>query len=178
MGGAGFLLRNPLLDIVARTAVVYLMLLVGLRLTGKRQVGQLTPFDLLLLLLLANSVQNAMVGPDTSVYGGLIAAATLLVANAVVARVTRGSKAVTRLVEGTPTILIRHGQILEPNLASEGITDADLLRSLREHGVDDLSVVRSAVLEVDGTVSVLREDEVVATPRPHHRIRGLKRHAT
>ncbi len=175
MGGAGFLLRNPLLDIVARTAVVYLMLLVGLRLTGKRQVGQLTPFDLLLLLLLANSVQNAMVGPDTSVYGGLIAAATLFIANAVVARVTRGSKSMTRLVEGTPTLLIRHGDIIEANLNHEGITDADLLRALREHGVDDVATVRSAVLEVDGTVSVLREDEVAATPRPHHRIRGLKR---
>jgi len=175
MGGAAFLFGNPLLDVVARTTVVYLTLLVGLRLTGKRQVGQLTPFDLLLLLLLANSVQNAMVGPDTSVYGGLIAAATLFVANAVVARVTRGSKAVTRLVEGTPTILIRHGAILEANLAREGITDADLLRALRAHGVDDLAVVRSAVIEVDGTVSVLREDEVVATPRPHHRIEGLRR---
>lgn len=175
MSGVGFLFKNPLLDIVARTAVIYLTLLVGLRLTGKRQVGQLTPFDLLLLLLLANSVQNAMVGPDTSVYGGLIAAGTLFVANAIVARVTHGSKGLTRLVEGTPTILIRHGDILEPNLEREGITDADLLRALREHGVDDLAVVRSAVLEVDGTVSVLREDEVPTTPRPHHRIRGLKR---
>lgn len=178
MGEARFLFQNPLFDVVARTAVIYLTLLVGLRLTGKRQVGQLTPFDLLLLLLLANSVQNAMVGPDTSVYGGLIAAATLFVANAVVARVTRGSKAITQLVEGTPTILIRHGEILGPNLAHEGITDADLLRALREHGIDDVSQVRSAVLEIDGTVSVLREDEVPATPRPHHRIRGLKRRSS
>lgn len=178
MGEARFLFQNPLFDVVARTAVIYLTLLVGLRLTGKRQVGQLTPFDLLLLLLLANSVQNAMVGPDTSVYGGLIAAATLFVANAIVARVTRGSKAITQLVEGTPTILIRHGEILGPNLAHEGITDADLLRALREHGIDDVSQVRSAVLEIDGTVSVLREDEVPATPRPHHRIRGLKRRSS
>lgn len=178
MGEARFLFQNPLFDVVARTAVIYLTLLVGLRLTGKRQVGQLTPFDLLLLLLLANSVQNAMVGPDTSVYGGLIAAATLFVANAVVARVTRGSKAITQLVEGTPTILIRHGEILGQNLAHEGITDADLLRALREHGIDDVSQVRSAVLEIDGTVSVLREDEVPATPRPHHRIRGLKRRSS
>jgi uncharacterized membrane protein YcaP (DUF421 family) len=175
MSGSGFLFQNPLVDVIARTATIYLALLVGLRLTGKRQVGQLTPFDLLLLLLLANSVQNAMVGPDTTVYGGLIAATTLFVANAIVARVTHGSKAVTRLVEGTPTFLIRHGKILEENLASEGVTDADLLRALREHGVDEVAQVRSAVLEVDGTVSVLKEDEVPTTPRPHHRIRGLKR---
>jgi uncharacterized membrane protein YcaP (DUF421 family) len=177
MRGAGFLIQNPLLDIVARTAVIYLTLLVGLRLTGKRQVGQLTPFDLLLLLLLANSVQNAMVGPDTSVAGGLIAAATLFGANAVVARITRGSRAATRLVEGTPTILIRHGRVVDANLASEGVTREDLLRALREHGVDDAALVRSAVLEVDGTVSVLREDEMPGAPRPHHRIRGLKRHS-
>jgi uncharacterized membrane protein YcaP (DUF421 family) len=176
MSGSGFLFQNPFVDIVARTATIYLTLLVGLRLTGKRQVGQLTPFDLLLLLLLANSVQNAMVGPDTTLYGGLIAAATLFVANAVVARVTHGSKAVTQLVEGTPTFLIRHGKILAENLAREGVTDADLLRALREHGIAEVAHVRSAVLEVDGTVSVLKEDEVPATPRPHHRIRGLKRH--
>lgn len=176
MSGSGFLFQNPLVDIVARTTAIYLTLLVGLRLTGKRQVGQLTPFDLLLLLLLANAVQNAMVGPDNSVYGGLIAAGTLFGANAVVARVTRGSKAMTRLVEGTPTFLIRHGQILEANLAREGVTDADLLRALREHGVAEVAHVRSAVLEVDGTVSVLKEDEVPTTPRPHHRIRGLRRH--
>ena len=166
---------HTLLDIVVRTSVIYLAVLIGLRLAGKRQLGQLSIFDFVLLLVIANAVQNAMVGPDTSVYGGLIAAATLFVANAIVARVTHGSTAATRLVEGTPTILIRHGDIIEPNLAREGITDADLLRVLREHGVDDLGVVRSAVLEVDGTVSVLREDEVPATPRPHHRIHGLKR---
>ena len=175
MSGSGFLFQNPFVDIVARTTTIYLTLLVGLRLTGKRQVGQLTPFDLLLLLLLANSVQNAMVGPDTTLYGGLIAAATLFVANAVVARLTRESKAMTRIVEGTPTFLIRHGKILEGNLAREGVTEADLLRALREHGVAEVAHVRSAVLEVDGTVSVLKEDEVPTTPRPHHTIRGLQR---
>ncbi|HKQ19910.1 MAG TPA: YetF domain-containing protein [Candidatus Eisenbacteria bacterium] len=175
MGDAGFLFRNPFVDIVARTLAIYLTLLVGLRLTGKRQAAKLTPFDLLLLLLLANSVQNAMVGPDTSVYGGLIAAGTLFAVNAVVARVTKGSETAARLVEGSPTILISNGRVLERNLTAEGITDADLLRALREHGVDDPSVVRSAILEVDGTVSVLRRDEVSATPRPYHSIRGLKR---
>src|SRR5213593_4849175 len=110
MSGAAFDLSNPLLNIVARTAIIYLALLVGLRLTGKRQVGQLTPFDLLLLLLLANAVQNAMVGPDTSLAGGLVAAATLFVANAVVARVARSGTFAARALEGTPTFLIRHGQ--------------------------------------------------------------------
>jgi uncharacterized membrane protein YcaP (DUF421 family) len=169
------LLSGSLLPIALRTGIVYLALLVGLRLTGKRQVGQMTPFDLLLLLLLANAVQNAMTGPDTSVMGGLAAAATLFGVNAVVAWTARRGARAERLVEGTPTLLIRHGREIAPNLAREGIGHEDLLRALREHGVDAMADVRTAVLEVDGTVSVLREDEFPQTPRPHHRIRGLRR---
>lgn len=168
-------LSGQLLGIAARTGVVYLALLVGLRLTGKRQVGQLTPFDLLLLLLLANAVQNAMTGPDTSVAGGLVAAATLFVVNAGVAWTARRSRRAERLVEGTATLLIRHGRTLDANLAREEITREDLLRALREHGVDRVEDVRSAILEVDGTVSVLREDEYPKVERPHHRIRGIRR---
>jgi uncharacterized membrane protein YcaP (DUF421 family) len=168
-------LAGQLLSIALRTGIVYLALLVGLRLTGKRQVGQMTPFDLLLLLLLANAVQNAMTGPDTSVAGGLAAAATLFAANAAVAWTARRSGRAERWVEGTPTLLIRHGRILEANLAREGITREELLRALREHGVDAVEAVRSAILEVDGTVSVLREDEYPKTQRPHHRIHGIRR---
>jgi uncharacterized membrane protein YcaP (DUF421 family) len=170
-----FHVASPLLDIALRCLVVYLTLLVGLRLTGKRQVGQLTPFDLLLLLLLANAVQNAMVGPDTSLAGGLVAAGTLFGVNAVVARVARGSGGAARVLEGTPTILIRHGEVFDASLRREGISREDLLRALREHGVDDPGLVRSAILEVDGTISVLRTDEVAPAPRPHHRIRGIRR---
>ncbi|HSQ61159.1 MAG TPA: YetF domain-containing protein [Acidobacteriota bacterium] len=170
-----FTTGHPLLDIAVRCLVVYLTLLVGLRLMGKRQVGQLTPFDLLLLLLLSNAVQNAMVGPDTSLLGGLVAAGTLFGVNAAVAQVARRSGGATRMLEGTPTILIRHGDILEESLRREGISVDDLLRALREHGVDDPTLVRSAILEVDGTISVLRADEVPAPTRPHHRIRGVPR---
>lgn len=170
-----FAFHNPLLDIVVRTTTVYLVLLVLLRVTGKRQVGQLTPFDLLLLLLLANAVQNAMTGPDTSVPGGLIAAGTLFVVNMVVAWVTRRSRGAADLVEGTPTLLIRHGEILKQNLDHEGITQEDLLRALREHGLEHANLVRAAILEVDGTISVMREDEFPQEPRPHHRIRGVRR---
>jgi len=175
VGGGVFALRNPLLDIVARTAIVYLVLLAMLRITGKRQVGQLTPFDLLLLLLLANAVQNAMTGPDTSVPGGLIAAGTLFAVNLVVAWVTRRNRGAARLVEGTPTLLIRHGEMLRENLTHEGITEEDLLRALREHGVERPNLVRSAILEVDGTISVMREDEFPKVTMAHHRIRGVKR---
>ena len=177
MGGAVFNLSNPLLNIVARTAVIYLALLVGLRLTGKRQVGQFTPFDLLLLLLLSNAVQNAMVGPDTSVAGGLIAACTLFGANVIVAAIARGSRRAAKVVEGTATLLIRHGQVIQQNLDSEGISAEDLRRALREHGIDDVKLVRAAILEVDGSISVLREDEFPKVEKPYHHIRGLKRRA-
>ena len=171
-----FTLGHPLLDIVVRCVVIYLTLLVGLRLMGKRQVGQLTPFDLLLLLLLSNAVQNAMIGPDTSLFGGLVAAATLFGLNAIVARVARSSGRAARLLEGTPTLLIRDGDFLESHLTSEGISRADILRALREHGVDDPSAVRSAILEVDGSISVLRTDDITQESKPHHRIRGVRRH--
>jgi len=170
-----FAISNPLLNVVARTAIIYLALLVGLRLTGKRQVGQFTPFDLLLLLLLSNAVQNAMVGPDTSVAGGLIAAGTLFAANGIVAFVSRRSRHVADVVEGTPTLLIRHGQVLQPYLDREGISEEDLRRALREHGIDDVKLVRAAIMEVDGTISVLREDEFPKVEKPYHRIRGVKR---
>ena len=166
---------STLVDIAFRTAFVYLALLLGLRLTGKRQVGQITPFDFLLLLLLANAVQNAMTGPDTSLAGGLMAAGTLFGVNLVVAWFVQRSGKAQRLIEGSPTILIRHGQILSQNLAREGVTRDDLLRSLREHGVDTVEEVRSAILEVDGSVSVLKEDEFPRMQRPHHRIRGIPR---
>ena len=164
-----------LLNIALRTGIVYLALLLGLRLTGKRQVGQMTPFDFLLLLLLANAVQNAMTGPDTSLAGGLVAAATLFTANIVVAWIARRNRGLEKLVEGSPALLIRRGQIITQNLQREGITRDDLLRALREHGVSTVEDVRSAILEVDGTVSVLREDEAPSIHRPHHRIRGIPR---
>jgi uncharacterized membrane protein YcaP (DUF421 family) len=166
---------STLVDIAFRTGLFYLALLLGLRLTGKRQAGQMTPFDFLLLLLLANAVQNAMTGPDTSLEGGLVAAGTLFAANMIVAWVVRRSKNAQKLIEGNPTILIRHGKILSQNLAREGITIDDLIRSLREHGVETVEEVRSAILEVDGSVSVLKEEEFPRTERPHHRIRGIPR---
>ncbi len=171
-------LGHPLLDIVVRCVVIYLTLLVGLRLMGKRQVGQLTPFDLLLLLLLSNAVQNAMIGPDTSLFGGLVAAVTLFGLNYLVARVARASGRAAQILEGTPTLLIRDGDFLEAHLASEGISRADILRALREHGVDDPSAVRSAILEVDGSISVLRTDDMPQIPKPHHRIGGVRRQSS
>ena len=142
-------------NIVFRTGVVYLALLIGLRLTGKREIGQVTVFDLVLLLLVANSVQNAMVGANNTLLGGLISAATLLVANYVVAHFLLRWPRLRPVVEGTPTVLVSHGQVVAAHLKREGIDGETLEAALREHGVTDLKAVELAVLEIDGSISVV-----------------------
>lgn len=168
---------RTLLEIALRAAIIYFVVLIGIRLTGKRQVGQMTPFDLVVLLLIANAVQNAMTGPDTSVTGGLVAAATLLGVNVVVTRLAWGHKGVRDWVEGTPTLLIDAGKILSANLAKERITQEELEQALREHGIASVAEVSSAVLEVDGSISVLRLDEAPTGSRPRQRFRFLRRKA-
>jgi uncharacterized membrane protein YcaP (DUF421 family) len=145
-----------LLGIVVRSLVVYAAVLVGLRVGGRRELGQLTPFDLVVILLVANAVQNAMVGPDTTLQGGLVSAATLLVANSIVARLRLRSVRLRHLVEGIPIVLVQHGEVVTANLVREGITTDELEAAVREHGeVGDLSQVELAVLETDGSVSVV-----------------------
>ena len=170
-----FVFDHTLIEICLRSALIYLVVLVGLRLTGKREVGQMTPFDLVLLLLIANAVQNAMTGPDTSVTGGIVAAGTLLVINALLAYVTRRWRKARLMVEGSPTFLIHDGRTMPENLAREHMTPEELRQALREHGVASIEEVHQAVLEVDGTVSVLRKDEMPRTALPHHRIKLLNR---
>jgi uncharacterized membrane protein YcaP (DUF421 family) len=145
----------PLWDIVLRTAGVYVIILLGLRLAGKREIGQMTVFDLVVLLLLANAVQNAMVGPDTSLVGGLLAAIVLLVLNALVARLRLRWPVLRRVVEGSPTLLVLHGEVLTEHLKRERLDEETLEAALREHGVGDLSEVEMAVLEIDGSISVV-----------------------
>src|SRR5437016_9357764 len=121
-----------LLEITLRTAVIYLVILLGVRLSGKREVGQMTPFDLTLLLLLSNAVQNAMTGPDTSLLGGVVAAATLLLLNYLFAEVSGVNRRFRRFVQGSPTLLIHDGQIISAHLAKEHVSADELHRALRE----------------------------------------------
>jgi len=164
-----------LLDVALRTTLVYLALLVGLRLTGKRQLGQPSVFDLVLLLVIANAVQNAMVGADTSVWGGLVAAGVLIAWHRVIGWVGRRNRKIAKLLGGSPTILIHDGHVRTDALAHEGLTEAELLQALREHGVATPADVRIAVLETDGMISVIQHDDVKPGARPHHRIRLTKR---
>jgi uncharacterized membrane protein YcaP (DUF421 family) len=145
----------PPWDIVLRTAGVYVVILIGLRLAGKREIGQMTVFDLVVLLLLANAVQNAMVGPDTSLTGGLLAAVVLLLLNALVARLRLRWPVLRRIVEGSPTLLVLHGEVIADHLRREGLDQDTLEAALREHGVAELSDVEMAVLEIDGSISVV-----------------------
>lgn len=141
--------------IVLRTAVVYFFILIGLRLTGKREVGQMAPFDFALILLIANAVQNAMVGPDTSLGGGLAAAGVLLLLNFLMGRVATRSRRLARLLRGRARILVRRGEANIENLRAEGITHEDVMQALRENGCVSLEECELAVLEVDGTISVI-----------------------
>lgn len=158
---------NVLLQIVLRTSVIYLLVLIGVRLSGKREVGQMTPFDLTLLLLLSNSVQNAMTGPDTSLAGGAIAAATLLVLNYLIANLSGVNRRFRKLIEGQPSLLIHDGKPIESHMAREHVSMDELHRALREHGIERCDQVALAVLEVDGSISCLKYDEITPGANTH-----------
>lgn len=140
-----------LLFTVVRVVAVYVVVLLLLRVTGRRQLGQLTPFDLLTLLLLANVVQNAMIGPDNSLLGGLLGATLLLAMNRLVSR----SAPLRASLEGHPVVLVYRGQLVHEQLAREGVSEEELAEAVREHGLDDLDAVDMAVLEMDGSISII-----------------------
>jgi uncharacterized membrane protein YcaP (DUF421 family) len=167
--------NTSLLEVALRTVIIYAVVIVGIRLTGKREVGQMASFELVLILLLANAVQNAMTGPDTSLTGGVVGALTLLIANAIVTRVSSRSSKLRKALEGTPTVLILKGNVVKNNMEKEHIANEELEQALREHGVSTTADVGIAVLEVDGSISVLRKDELPSAVRPHHRIRFVMR---
>ena len=158
---------HVLLQIALRTGVIYLLVLIGVRLSGKREVGQMTPFDLTLLLLLSNSVQNAMTGPDTSLAGGAIAACTLLILNYVVAELSGANRRFRRFVQGQPSLLVHDGKMVQSHMAREHVSVDELNRALREHGISCIDQTALAVLEVDGSISCLKYDEIKPDAATH-----------
>ncbi|MBI2266947.1 MAG: DUF421 domain-containing protein [Armatimonadetes bacterium] len=166
-----FHLGLPLLEKIARPIIVYLFLVVGLRLAGKRELAQLNPFDLIVLLTLSNTVQNAIIGEDNSVTGGLIGAATLLLVNYLVVRFLYGHENLEHLVEGDPDTLILKGKPIKANLKKELITLAELETAAHKQGFASLEEIERAVLEPGGTISFIgakpapelsRHEEVLA----------------
>ena len=152
-------LSAPWWEFVVRGVIVYVFLLVLLRVTGKRQVGQLAPFDLVLLLILSNAVQNAMNAGDNSVLAGLILAATLIGLNSLVALVTYRSRKLEALIEGRPEVLVYDGRVFPAVLRHQQITDLELDTALRAAGCENIRDVHLAVLENNGHVSVLSKKE-------------------
>jgi uncharacterized membrane protein YcaP (DUF421 family) len=158
---------HALLEIAMRTAVVYAVVLFGVRLSGKREVGQMTPFDLTLLLLISNGVQNAMTGSDTSLLGGVVAATTLLILNYFVAEYSGANRRFRKFVQGQPSLLVHDGKVIDSHMAKEHVSMDELQRALREHGIASYHDVALAVLEVDGSISCLKFDEIKPDASTH-----------
>ena len=150
-----FDLSIPLWEIVLRTLVVYITVLGLLRLGGKRELGTMSPADLVVILIIANAVQNAMNGGDVSLIGGLISAATLVGGNLLLGRFGRRIPILGRLVYEEPTLLVQDGKPITENLRHEHVDVADVEMAAREHGVSDLNEVAAAVLEIDGSISII-----------------------
>jgi len=150
-----FVLGLPILEKILRPVIVYVFLIVGLRLSGKRELAQLNPFDLIVLLTLSNTVQNAIIGDDNSVTGGILGATSLLAINYLVVRFLYDHRKVDQLVEGRADVLIEDGKIHEHKLKRELITKEELAAAARKQGFDSLSEVRQCVLEPGGTLSFM-----------------------
>jgi uncharacterized membrane protein YcaP (DUF421 family) len=167
-------LQIPGWQIVVRTVGVYLAVYVGLRFMGKRELGQMTVFDLVVTLLIANAVQNAMVGPDVSLTGGVLAAFVLLAVNRGVAALRLRGEFWGRLLEGTPTVLIEDGDFVVPHLRKEGMERSELEMAMREHGVQSVKEVKLAVLETDGSISIVPRSSPMVRTRKH--VRQFRKH--
>lgn len=148
-----FTLAIPILEKILRPIIVYIALIVGLRLAGKRELAQLNPFDLVVLLTLSNTVQNAIIGNDNSVTGGLIGAATLLAVNYLVVRLVYRNDKIELLVEGAEDVLIDHGRVDKKLIESDGFSLSELTIAAHRQGFGSLDEVERAVLEPNGAIS-------------------------
>jgi len=154
-----FQMSMPWWEFVLRAVVVYAVVLVLVRLSGKRTVGQFTPFDLLLVVLLGNAVQNSLIGEDSSLAGGLILASTLLALNWGVGFVTARNPRLDRIVEGEPVVLARNGQVLWRVLRRENVSRADFESAKRKSDCDDDARIAIAVLETNGAITVIKHGD-------------------
>lgn len=159
-------------EIILRSAIVYIVLILSFRIAGKRHISQLSLIDFVLVLLVSNAVQNAMVGSDSSVGGGIAAAFTLILINLAFSKLIFRSKRASHLIEGEPTLLIRNGKPLETHLHKEQISTDELCEAIREHGIPDIRHVRTAILELDGSISCIPYNE---SHHVEHHLPPLKR---
>ncbi len=150
-----FDLSAPWWVFVLRATAIYLLVMVLIRVSGKRAVGQFTPFDLILLILIGNAVQNGINGGDNSLTGAAIMATTLVALNYAVAFVTSRSRAAEKIIEGVPVVLARDGHLFAGVLKRELVSDDDFTEALRMNGVADVADVQLALLETNGSISVV-----------------------
>lgn len=155
----------PILEKALRTLAVYVFLLAGLRLAGKRELGQLNPFDLVVLLVLSNTVQNAIIGNDNSLVGGLLGAAILLLLNYAVVKFLYRHPTLDRLIEGDPNVLVQDGRIYRHRLERELITQAELESAARRQGIEHLHDVKICRLETGGALTFVARDPTVEDHR-------------
>jgi len=146
----------PWTELVIRGVVVYLFVLILLRITGKRQLGQMGATEFVAILLISNAVQNAMNGGDNSLGGGLVLATTLIFLSALISYLTFRSKRCSMIFEGTPTLLIHNGKVLLKNLEHEQLSTVELRTMLRKQSVHDFKEIKNAILEADGSLSVTK----------------------
>ncbi len=159
--------------IAAKTLLIYVFLIAGLRLLGKRELGQMNIFDLILLIVLGNAVQNAMMNNDNSLGGGLIASTVLLCVNRLFNHLMHRSRRVERAMVGQPVLLVHNGVAIEERLTAQGISHEQLMQALREHGVCSMAETRMCVLEVDGSISVVPAGSEVMKSKRHFKAMRL-----
>lgn len=150
-----FALAMPWWEFILRAVVVYIVVLGMVRLGGKRALGQITPFDVLLIVLLGNAVQNALLGTDTSLGGGLLLAATLILLNYGVGWLTTRSRRMERLIEGVPVVIARNGKLFDAVLRREQVTYADFDAAMRQQDCLGVSEVELALLETNGHITII-----------------------
>ena len=158
---------NPYIDIILRSVAVYFFMIIALRIFGKKELSQLNTADVILILLISNSVQNAMVGANTSLYGGIIAAFSLFLINSIFKKVMLKSKFIKELVQDKPEVLIHNGKIEFKTLARLGITSEELEEAMREHGIEYYKDVKLAMFEIDGNISIISGNENLK--QTHHK---------
>lgn len=146
---------NPYLDIVVRSICVYFFMVIALRIFGKKELSQLNASDIVLILLISNAVQNAMVGSDVTLEGGIVAAFSLFLVNYIFKKLINKSPFLSQLVQSKPEILIHDGKIEFKTLSKLGITSDELDEVIREHGVDNYKHVKLAMLEINGSISII-----------------------
>ena len=158
---------NPYIDIILRSVAVYFFMIIALRIFGKKELSQLNTADVILILLISNSVQNAMVGANTSLYGGIIAAFSLFLINFIFKKVMLKSKFIKELVQDKPGVLIDKGKIEFKTLARLGITSEELEEARREHGIEYYKDVKLAMFEIDDNISIISGNENLK--QTHHK---------